>query len=412
MRGLERVFAATEARVAATAFARPCRTRRSCPSAHWPAACGVAGVQGGGGLAEVAGHVDVIDEDRHLEAASGRLGLDGGDLLLVPVDEEDPLAGALGVAAVGLVERRGDHVLDGLGNGRRYPFIAGLRAGVRRAAGGRGGDVLRLADGGGEVGDGDDLGHLLDPGACAVVLTGVPAVLRAHGDALAVALHHDHVAVRLLLFFRVAGALLVEVARPGREVFREAGKLGAADLHAGAGLDGLLCLPEPARGQVEGRQFPHPQGVRVAGQDLPGVGRVQVRLAAVAVGHPGDPDRPEHARHAPPVAFFHAAVPDPRGAGDLRGPLLPGRIQVERGLQQQPLQFPPLVPEHLLPLPVIEVPRLGRRPGHQPGELLRRAGQRRRQFPLHRDLAPVLQDLPHRHRQPHRHRRASDSCRE
>jgi hypothetical protein len=38
------------------------------------------------------------------------------------------------------------------------------------------------------------------------------AVLRAQGNALAVGLHHDHVAVRLLLFLRVAGALLVEVA--------------------------------------------------------------------------------------------------------------------------------------------------------------------------------------------------------
>src|ERR1035437_8224143 len=104
------------------------------------------------------------------------------------------------------------------------------------------------------------------------LLAGVPAVLRAHGDALAVALHHDHVAAGLLFFFRVAGAPGVEVARPGGEVFREAGKLGAADLHAGAGLDDLLGLPEPARGQVEGPQFPHPQGVRVAGQDLRGVG--------------------------------------------------------------------------------------------------------------------------------------------
>ena len=137
------------------------------------------------------------------------------------------------------------HVLDGLGDRGRYPLVAGFRAGVRLAAGGRGGDVLRLADGGGEVGDGDDLGHLLDPGAGAVLLAGVPAVLRAHGDALAVALHHDHVAVRLLFFFRVAGAFLVEVARPGGEVLGQAGELGAADGDAGAGLDDLLGLPEP-----------------------------------------------------------------------------------------------------------------------------------------------------------------------
>ena len=98
--------------------------------------------------------------------------------------------------------------------------------------------------------------------------------------------------------------------RPGGEVLGQAGELGAADGDAGAGLDDLLGLPEPAAGQVEGRQEPHAQGVRVAGQDLPGVGGVQVRLAAVAVGHPGDPDRPEHAGQAPAVVFFHAAVRD------------------------------------------------------------------------------------------------------
>ena len=38
----------------------------------------VAGVQGGGGLAEVAADMDVIDQDRDLEAASGGLGLDQG----------------------------------------------------------------------------------------------------------------------------------------------------------------------------------------------------------------------------------------------------------------------------------------------------------------------------------------------
>ena len=238
-------------------------------------------------------------------------------------------------------------------------------------------------------------------------LPAFPAVLRAHGDALAVALHHDHVAVRLLFFFRVAGAFLVEVARPGGEVFREPGELGAADRDAGAGLDDLLGLPEPAAGQVKGRQGAHAEGVRVAGQDLPGVGGVQVRLAPVPVGHPGDPDRPEHAGHAPSVPFLHDPVPDPRGAGDPAGPLLAGAVDVERGLQQPPLQLPALLADHLLPLPVIAEPGLVRRPGRQPGELLRRGGQRRRQLPVQRDLAPVVADLPHRHREPHRHRRAS-----
>src|ERR1017187_6481609 len=123
------------------------------------------------------------------------------------------LADLLRVAAAALVVGRGDHVLDALGDGGRYPLIARFRAGVRLAAGGRGGDVLGLADGGREVGDGDDLGHLLDPGMRGIGAAAL-AVLRAQGDALAVGLHHDHVTVRLLLFFRVAGAPGVEVIRP------------------------------------------------------------------------------------------------------------------------------------------------------------------------------------------------------
>src|SRR6266700_1650362 len=166
-------------------------------------------VQRGGGLAEVAADVDVIDEDRDLQAAGPRVVADGGDLLLVPVDEEDALADPLRVAAVGLVIGRADHVLDAVGDRGGHPLVPRLRAGVRLAAGGRGRDVLRLADGGGEVGDGDDLGHLLD---ARVRRTGPAAlaVLRAQGDALAVGLHHQHVGVRQPVF-RVPGALVVEI---------------------------------------------------------------------------------------------------------------------------------------------------------------------------------------------------------
>ena len=57
------------------------------------------------------------------------------------------------------------------------------------------------------------------------------------------------------------------------------------------------------------------------------------------------------------MPLSHAAVADPRRASDPRGPLLAGGIDAERGLQQPPLQLPALVPDHLLPVPVIE-------PGH------------------------------------------------
>ena len=112
------------------------------------------------------------------------------------------------------------------------------------------------------------------------------------------------------------------------------------------------------------------------------------------------------------MAFFHAAVRDPRRARDPGSPFLPGAVDVERGLQQPPLQLAPLLPDHLLPLPVIAEPGLVRRPGRQPGELLRRGGERRRQLPVQRGLAPVLPDLPHRHRGPTVTAAPPDACRE
>src|SRR6266704_6903357 len=123
----------------------------------------VAGVQRGGGLARVAADVDEIDEHRHFQAAFARVGGDGGELLLVPVHQEHPLPDPLRVPAVSLAERDPGHVLDALGDRRRDPLVACGGAWAFLAAGRRGGDVFWFADGGGEAGDRDDLGHLLDP---------------------------------------------------------------------------------------------------------------------------------------------------------------------------------------------------------------------------------------------------------
>src|SRR6266700_54018 len=82
---LARALAATDAWVAATALARPCRTRSRCPSAHSRAACGSAGCSSSG-FAEAA-DVDEVDEHRHCQATGPGVVADGGDLLLVPVDE-------------------------------------------------------------------------------------------------------------------------------------------------------------------------------------------------------------------------------------------------------------------------------------------------------------------------------------
>lgn len=85
-----------------------------------PLACGdgVCRVQAGGSLADVAAEVDVVDEDRDLELSPRSLVSDGGGLVLVPVDEVDPLPFLLRVAAAGLVERRADHGGDVAGDGR------------------------------------------------------------------------------------------------------------------------------------------------------------------------------------------------------------------------------------------------------------------------------------------------------
>ena len=227
----------------------------------------------------------------------------------------------------------------------------------------------------------------LIPGCAASVPCRRLAVLGPHGDALAVGLHHDHVAVRQA-GVRAAGALVVEVIGPGGQVRGQAGQLGTADPHPGPGLDDLLGLPVPAAGQVIRRQGAHPQRVGVIGQRPPGVRRVQVRLAPVAVGQPRRADRPEDAHHAPVMACLHAAVPDPRGAGDLPDPLLARGVDGERGLQQPPLQLPPRLGDHLLPLPVIQAAGLLRRPGEHRGELPGRAGQRRRQLAVHRASLP------------------------
>src|SRR5713226_3978312 len=153
------------------------------PVGPLPGGLRAAGVQRGGGFADIAADVDVVDEDRDFQAA-------------VP------------------------------------------------GAGGGGG------------GDGDDLGHLLDSRMSgAGFLAGAGAVPGAHRDALAVGLHHDHVAVRQVRV-RAEGPLIVELVYPAGQVLGDAGQLrppgrdpGPGGRDPGPGGDDLLGLPVPAFGQ-------------------------------------------------------------------------------------------------------------------------------------------------------------------
>jgi hypothetical protein len=347
---------------------------------------------------------------RDLQVPGLGVGADRGDLLLVPVDEEHPLPDPLGVAAVAFVAGGADHVVDGAGDGRRDPLVTRLRARVRLAAGSRGGDVLRDADAGGEAGDRDDLGHPLDARMRGISLALALAVLRAHRDALAAGLEHDHVAGRQREV-RAGGPPGVEVTGPGRQFRGDPGQLRRAGLLPGPRLDHVAGLPVAAFSQVIRHQRPHPQRVRVLGEHPPGISRVQVRLPPVPVRHPGRADRPENGHHAPVMAFLHGAVPDPRSTGDLLDPLLAAGIDGERGLQQLPLQFPPRLGDLRLPVPVIQDAGLLRRPRQHLRELLDGASQRRRQLLAHRARAPVPAGHRHRHRNRQLHRRSSIACR-
>src|SRR5215470_15104329 len=83
---------------------------RAATSAAWPCRMavawvmtqggGVAGrVQGPGGFPQVFQHVDQVNHDRDSHAAGGGFLLDRVDLVVVPVDEHDPVPLAAGVAA-------------------------------------------------------------------------------------------------------------------------------------------------------------------------------------------------------------------------------------------------------------------------------------------------------------------------
>src|SRR3984885_4936006 len=71
---------------------------------------GVAGlVERPGGFPEVFQHVDQVDQDGQAgDAAGGGFPLDQPDLVVVPVDQGDPVPGVAGVAALGLVEQPAD----------------------------------------------------------------------------------------------------------------------------------------------------------------------------------------------------------------------------------------------------------------------------------------------------------------
>jgi hypothetical protein len=132
-----------------------------------------AGVQRGGGRAEADAGVDEADQGGDFQATGLAAAADGGDLLFVRIHEQDAPADPVRVSEVGFAGRLPDLRRDVLRDGRDTTCPAGRPwMPLRRGAGAT--MFLRRADGGGEVGGRDDLGHLMDPG----VRGTVPSPLR------------------------------------------------------------------------------------------------------------------------------------------------------------------------------------------------------------------------------------------
>ena len=101
---------------AATWRALPCRILRAWSATHSSAAGSPLSKKDQAAFQQVFKHVDQVDDDRDGDAAAGGLGGDGLDLRVVAVDQDDPFALVTGVAALCLIERRGDDGGDVVGD--------------------------------------------------------------------------------------------------------------------------------------------------------------------------------------------------------------------------------------------------------------------------------------------------------
>lgn len=87
------------------------------------------GEEAPGCLPRVLRHVDEVDRDGDLYLAVSGLGIDPVDPVVGAVDQGDPVAGVVGVAALGPVEDLGHHLCGVAGDAGGQPFVAGDRAG-------------------------------------------------------------------------------------------------------------------------------------------------------------------------------------------------------------------------------------------------------------------------------------------
>ena len=84
----------------------------------------VVGVQAGGGVPQVLQDVHEVDDDRDFHFAFAGLEFDPLDLVVGAVDQRDPGAAVVGVAALCLIEHAGDHGRRGSDDAGAQPFVS------------------------------------------------------------------------------------------------------------------------------------------------------------------------------------------------------------------------------------------------------------------------------------------------
>jgi hypothetical protein len=346
-------------------------------------------VKAPGGLPDVFDDVDEVHDDAHLDLAGGGLGLDALDLVVVAVDQRDPVTGVLGVAAVGLGEDLSDDACGVIYDAGRQPLVLGRRWGDRGVALGLigGHDVRGGARGRGGVVDGADLGHAL---AVAFLAFGQPCLelvlrvggLPSCGRSERVVAHHHALAVTRddQRVTTVPGGLAgrVEAVEVDRGALGELLDLTLAQDLAGRALDRRERDVIGAPCGLDRRHAPQPVGMLLDGQVQPGVGGAQVRVPLGAVDVPRDHDRPEHAQQRASAPGLHAAAANPVSTAH-RDPRLLLGAQVQMALQPQARQ---LAHVDLKTLLQISMCHARRRRALKPGDrALKRGSRRRKEVP-------------------------------
>ena len=310
-----------------------------------------------------------VTDDRDVDPSGFRLGLDPVDLVTCAVDERDPGAFMARVTAAGLVEGGSDDLRRVVDDARREPLVLGLGCRWSLCVAVTPDDVTGHPDDRRHVVDRCDLGHALPVALLALGEPGLELRLRPggrfrrawtqgvgpHHDPLAVTREDEHVGV----VDRFAVCRLVEVLEVDRRALRELFHLALSDLDAAGPADRLLRFFEAPSGRLDGRQLPKPVGVDLFWQVEGCIRRVEVLLAAAAVGEAPHGHRAEDGGQRSLVVGLDRPVRRTSSSDDVAPALLVLRAQVEVVLKELTDHLAHVRSEPRFELGVLEPERVG-----------------------------------------------------